>query len=331
MIELVDSFNRVHDYLRISLTDRCNLNCLYCNPAETNETSKTGILSFEELHRIIRLFVTRLGIKKIRFTGGEPFVRRDIMQFFSSLKPLKDEYNLTLGITTNGTMIRGIVRKIKESGIDYINISLDTLNKDKFRRITGKSFLNDVLASITEAQAEGFQNLKINSVIIRGINDEEINNFITHFKDAEIHLRFIEFMPSQNNSWGAQGYIRADEMKEIIETKYSLTRIEADEHSVSKNYRVNDYPLSVGFITPISHHFCGSCNRLRITAKGEFKTCLFWTRNDDVNFRNLIQYNYSDEDICALVVNSLRGKWRRHPGLSQLTKLQENNMLNTGG
>ena len=331
MIELIDNFNRVHDYLRISLTDKCNLNCIYCNPARTRESEKTELLSFEELGRIIGLFVKRLGVKKLRFTGGEPFARKDALQFIASLKPLKEEYKVTLGITTNGTLIKGKLGEIREAGIDYINISLDTLHKDKFRRVTGKSLLDDVLTSIEEAKQAGFTEIKINSVIIRGINDNEINNFIVHFKDSDVQLRFIEFMPSKDNAWGAEGYISADEITEIIRRNFTLTRIENADHSVSKNFKVNDYPLSVGLITPISHHFCSSCNRLRITAMGDFKTCLFWTRNDNVNFKNLIRYNYTDEDICALIVNSLRGKWSRHPGLSKLTQLQQNNMLKTGG
>ncbi len=331
---LTDGYNRVHDYLRISLTDKCNLNCLYCNPADykVHKLKKNEILTFDELIRLINLFTGRLGFKKIRFTGGEPLARKGIPEFFKSLRALKLKHGFETGLTTNGTLLEDKLPQLKNSGFDKLNISLDSLKRERFKYITGKDKLDDVIKSIRKAVELGFSPLKINVVVLKNVNDDEILDFVEFIKDTEINVRFIEFMPFGNNRWNREFFISSGEIKDIVETKYQLKEISERMNRVAKDYTIAGHPGKVSFISAISDHFCGTCNRLRIDAQGKMKLCLFSSGENELNFKELLNDPYlSDEDICNKISYSIYGKEKSHPGVDELMKLQENNMLSVGG
>ncbi len=238
---LKDKFNRVHDYLRISLTDKCNLNCLYCNPANSNykHLLKSELLTYDELIKLVKIFVQELGIKKIRFTGGEPLVRKDVSKFFAQISNLKQKYDFEAALTTNGTLLKEYLIKFKMFGIDRLNVSLDTLNKHKFKLITGHDSFSATMEAIIAAEQLNFLPLKINSVIMKGINDDEILDFVEFIKDKKMNIRFIEFMPFQDNHWDEKFFISSTEIKSVIEKKYELKELLNKKAYVAKDYEIS--------------------------------------------------------------------------------------------
>lgn len=333
MIQLVDRFERVHDYLRISLTDKCNLKCLYCNPSgEAEKLFQSQILSYDELLRLIKIFVKRLGAKKIRLTGGEPLARRDVMTFFETLAQFKKVNPFQLCVTTNGTLLEDKIERLKYFGLDKLNISLDSLQRGRFQQITGKDCLSSVLRSIDLAESLGFSPLKINTVVLKGINDDEILDFIGFAKDRKINIRFIEFMPFSNNRWSENSFISYDEVKNIISEKYQLAEIHHPVQRVAKDFSIVNHKATVSFISSISNHFCGSCNRLRITSSGKMKLCLFTPVLDELDLRLLLRTpTISDDEIVRFINDSLDRKKFQHPDVDELLKLEKNNMLAIGG
>jgi cyclic pyranopterin phosphate synthase len=331
-MKLIDRFGRVHDYLRISLTDKCNYNCIYCNPNNlTDETHRNDLLSFEELLRLIEFFAKELEFKKFRFTGGEPLIRKGIMEFFEKLSVLKNKYGFSTGLTTNGSLLKGKARKLKELGLDYLNISLDSLNTQKFHMITKNDELNRILKVIDESIVSGFSPLKVNAVVIKGINDNEIMNFVEYFKEKEVNLRFIEFMPFGSNEWERNGFVSYKEIRQKVKEKFELIKLPAEPNAVAKDYQMISYPLKVSFISSISEHFCSACNRVRISSTGNFRLCLFSEGEHGLNFRELFRGNYSNEEILTKIKNAMNEKWERHPEAEELTALAENNMMTIGG
>lgn len=331
-MKLIDNFNRIHDYVRISLIDKCNLNCIYCNPSNTlaNFESNKSILSYEELFRLINILVRDLEVKKIRFTGGEPLIRKDVIKFFEMISSLKKQYDLEIGITTNGTHLLDKLESLKKFGVERLNISLDTLNKTKFIAITGKDYFHDTITAIQKAILLDFKSVKVNAVIIKNINDDELNNFIEYFKSYPITLRFIEYMPFTGNQWDDSKFLSWGEMKLQIEKNFSLKEIENDG-KVSKDFFVNEAKLKIGFISSISDHFCDSCNRLRITASGQIKNCLF-SNPSGISLKSLLSdESISDEKIVEFIQNSLQSKWMKHPSADKLAALNQNNMMSIGG
>ncbi len=331
---LKDRFNRIHDYLRISLTDKCNLNCIYCNPLEhhSKKLNKNEILTFDELLRLINIFSGRLGVKKIRFTGGEPLVRKNILEFFKSVHLLKIKYGFELGLTTNGTLLDNCLQELKRYGIDKLNISLDSLKPERFQYITGKDNLNTVIRAINKAADLGFNPLKINVVVMKNVNEDEVIDFVEFAKDTNLNVRFIEFMPFGNNNWNTDGFISSEEIKNIIETKYQLEEITGTLNLIAKDYSVAGHSGKVSFISSISNHFCKSCNRLRIDARGKMKLCLFSTGTNELNFKQLLNNpQFSDENISEKILTSLYLKEETHPRVEDLLKFEENNMLSIGG
>ena len=331
---LKDSFNRIHDYLRISLTDKCNLNCIYCNPLEhqSKKLNKNKILTFDELLRLINIFSGGLGINKIRFTGGEPLVRRNILGFFKSVHLLKIKYGFELGLTTNGTLLEGNLQELKGYGIDKLNISLDSLKPERFQYITGKDNLDSVIRSINKATDLGFNPLKINVVVMKNVNEDEVIDFVEFATYTNLNVRFIEFMPFGNNNWNTDGFISSEEIKNLIETKYKLKEITGPMNIVAKDYSIAGHSGKVSFISSISDHFCKSCNRLRIDARGKMKLCLFSTGTNELNFKQLLNNSqYSDEMISEMILTSLYQKEKTHPRIEELLKFEENNMLSIGG
>ena len=334
MHKLIDSFDRVHDYLRISLTDKCNLNCIYCNPLDykINKLQRNQILSFDELLRLINIFAGKLGIKKIRFTGGEPLVRKDVLSFFQSVFSLKQKYGFESGLTTNGTLLEDKLVYLKNYGMDRLNISIDSLNPGKYKYITGKDNLIEVLRSIKKANELGFNPLKLNVVVMKNINDDEILDFVDFIIDSDMNVRFIEYMPFANNRWDKNDFISYNEIKNIIEEKYPLNEITSIKNLVAKDFSIKGHYGTVSFISSISNHFCGTCNRLRIDAQGKMKLCLFSSGENELNFKELLNDpNYNDDDISELIQKALLPKPQVHPDISELIKLEENNMLGIGG
>lgn len=334
MKKLTDKFGRVHTYLRISITDKCNLNCIYCNPSDSvlkGELSGS-ILSYEELIRLIKIFVADLGFTKIRLTGGEPLVRKNVTTLFRMLKEIKDEHPFELGITTNGILLQDKIEQFKNCGLDKINISLDTLNKKKFIAITGTDCIESVINSINKAEEIGYKPVKINTVIMKGINDDEIPDFIEYVKDRNLNLRLIEYMPFTSNGWNENVFISYNEIKSIVEKNYSLIEIDNNKHNVAKNFQIEGYKGKVSFISSISDHFCDGCNRLRITATGNLKLCLFSSPKTEIGLRSYLRdNNITDEEIAEVISSSLQLKEFKHPDIDELLQMDKNNMLRIGG
>lgn len=331
-MKLTDSFGRTHDYIRISLIDKCNLNCIYCNPNSQvfNALKNNSILSYEELIRLITILVRDCEVKKIRFTGGEPLIRKDILKFFQMLSDVKKVFPFEIGITTNGTLLEDKISSLHSFGVNRLNISLDSLNRNKFIAITGKDLLDTTLRSINKALQYNFDKVKINAVIIKNINDNELIDFIEQFKHTNLNIRFIEYMPFSGNGWDNSKFISWEEMKTIIETKYHLQEIKSDG-KVTKDFLVEGTNLKVSFISSISNHFCDGCNRLRITASGKIKNCLF-AQSEEVGLKLLLSdLSISDEEIASVILKSLQNKWLKHPTADELAKLKHNNMMSIGG
>lgn len=334
MKHLVDRFNRVHNYLRISLTDKCNLNCIYCNPKtlQRNLLHQNELLSYEELLLLIQIFLQSFGVKKIRFTGGEPLARKDVLQFFEEVSRMKNDCDFEIGLTTNGTLLEENLEALKKFGFNKLNISLDSLDRNKFTAITGSDSLHSVLRSIDKALVLGFFPLKLNAVIIRNINDSEILDFIEFIKDKDVNIRFIEFMPFTNNAWSKDGFIPSSEIRNIIEQKYQLRTLDKKLSLVSKDYELIGYKGKVSFISSISDHFCGSCNRLRITAKGKMKLCLFSNGENEIDFRKIFRNEkLSCNEIEEKIINAMKFKNEMHHEIESLMNIDQNEMISIGG
>lgn len=298
---LTDQFGRKHEYLRISLTERCNLRCFYCMPEEGIELSeKSHLMSHEEVIAIAKTFVS-MGIKKIRLTGGEPLIKKNIEKIIVELSQLP----INLGITTNGILLEKYLYLFKETGVKDINISLDTLDKKKFKEITRRDYFDRVINNINLYEANGF-NVKINNVIIKGVNDNEINDFIELTKDKEIAIRFIEFMPFDGNKWNTEKVITLKEVLSKAEEKFgseNIVVLPSKKNGTAKNFKINGYKGEFGVISTVSNPFCDSCNRIRLTANGSLKNCLFSSSET-----NLLQALRNKEDIRPLIIKNLKLK-----------------------
>jgi molybdenum cofactor biosynthesis protein A len=334
MNKLTDKYGRVHDYLRISLIDKCNLNCFYCNPKKTGVTykKKSELLDFEELLRLINLFVTKHGIQKIRFTGGEPMLRKDFPEFFREVAKLKNDYPIKFGITSNGVTLSNDLKDLYKSGLDHINISLDTLKRERFEEITGYDRIDSVLESINLAEKLGFDPVKVNTVIVNGVNDDEILDFVEFARERNINSRFIEFMPFGGNKWSDMGLLNYKEIRRKVEEKYKLKKLENDQNTVAKDFQIVGSRGRVSFISSISDHFCHKCNRLRITSSGQMKLCLFTNGKPALDFKALLsQCELSDNDLSAKISDALQSKLEKHQSVDELIKLDKNNMMAIGG
>ncbi|KAG8039189.1 hypothetical protein G9C98_003496 [Cotesia typhae] len=316
---LTDSFGRQHTYLRISLTEKCNLRCLYCMPAEGVKLTKNDkILTTDEIMRLARLFVKN-GVKKIRLTGGEPTVRRDIVDIVAQLKSIKDLESV--GMTTNGLTLTRQLPALQRAGLDALNISLDSLRKDRFEKFTRRQGFNRVLASIDLAVQLEYNPVKINCVMMRGFNDDELIDFVKLTKDRPIDVRFIEYMPFSGNNWDEVKMLSFEEMKSIIKKEFSdFQQLETPPNSTSKAYCVPGFVGQVGFITSMSQHFCYSCNRLRITADGNIKVCLFEGRSE-ISLRDAMRNGASDDDLENIIGGAVWKKKKQHAGPSQLREI----------
>ncbi|XP_046827030.1 molybdenum cofactor biosynthesis protein 1 isoform X1 [Vespa crabro] len=307
---LTDSFGRRHTYLRISITERCNLRCTYCMPAEgVKLTAKDGILKTEEIIRLADLF-TKEGICKIRLTGGEPTVRKDIVDIIAELKKLENLKQVA--ITTNGLTLTRQLPALQRAGLDGLNISLDTLKADRFERFTRRKGWAKVMASIDLAVQLGYNPVKVNCVVMRGFNDDELVHFVNMTKDRPLDIRFIEYMPFYGNEWKENKMVSFDEMKNIIRQTYpEFHALPNKSNDTSKAYQVPGFTGQIGFITSMTHNFCSSCNRLRITADGNLKVCLFEGKSE-VSLRDVLRSGGSEEDLKNIIRNAIWGKKKQH-------------------
>jgi len=309
-MSLIDSYQRRIDYLRISVTDHCNLNCLYCRPLGGRPfISHEMILRYEEILRIVRVAVG-LGVKKARVTGGEPLLRKGVADFISRLSHSGIE---DLGLTTNGILLKEFARPLREAGLNRVNISLDSLNPRNFQRITGSDGLGEVLAGIEGAREAGFEKIKINTVLIRGNNETEILDFAELAFSRGLEVRFIEYMPYLNGKeWQRDLYLTAEEVKKVINTRFLLQPVEKQEKSgVAEIYRMKDGRGTIGFISSISQHFCERCNRIRLTADGKLRNCLF--SDEEIDIRGPMRDGVSDSELAEIIRGSVKKKPERRP------------------
>ena len=300
---MLDKLNRKIDYLRISVIDRCNLRCVYCMPEEGLESiPHEEILTYEEILRICEI-VSELGIRKIKITGGEPLVRKDIVNLIRDIKNIDKIEQVTL--TTNGILLHEMLDDLYDAGIDAINISLDTLNKDNFKKITRRDGLEKVLMSIDKAYDLGIR-VKINCLAIRDFNLRELVEIASFAKDREIDVRFIELMPIGFGKKYTQ--IDNDEILSILESRFGTFEIVTEKrgNGPAKYYRNQNMKGCIGFISAISHEFCESCNRIRLTSSGFLKLCLHY--NKGIDLKEPIRNGISDEDLKKLIHDTIWNK-----------------------
>jgi GTP 3',8-cyclase len=321
MAKLVDSYDRTIDYLRISITDRCNLDCLYCTPfGGRSRRSHSEILSYEEILRITKASV-RAGISKIRITGGEPLQRRGMVGLCRMLADIDGIESLA--VTTNGILLNELAGPLSEAGVRRINVSLDTLKPERFKKITGADLLYRVLEGIEVAEKVGLNPIKINTVVMRGINDDEIEDLAELTLEKPYHVRFIELMPTQGHTKENHHslFVPMSEMVDRVKTIGNL-QLEAKTESFGPA-KLCSFPGAagkVGFIAPLSRHFCGTCNRLRLTADGKLRTCLFSAKEIDI--KGSLRKGASIEDLAFIFKQAMREKPKRHQ-LNDSTPLNE--------
>lgn len=282
MTKFLDGYNREIDYLRVAITDRCNLRCRYCMPAEGVEViDHNKILNYKEIKKIVEVGA-KLGIKKVRLTGGEPLARLGVADLVAMLKQISGVEEVSL--TTNGILLTKYGEELSAAGLDRVNISLDTLKANKFKEITLFNQHEKVLEGIQTALKLGLDPVKINVVVMKGINDDEVLDFVQFTRKYPVHVRFIEFMPSGDKKLEQEKhYLGIDKLKELIEREEKLLSTEFDTgNGPAYYYQVEDSLGTIGFITPISNHFCSKCNRLRLTTTGKLRPCLYSEKEIDL-------------------------------------------------
>lgn len=317
---LKDRFGRIHDYLRISVTDRCNLRCVYCMPEEGTEFEpEERLLTFEEIAEVVRV-LAGYGVRKLRLTGGEPLVRKNLEQLVRMLSAIDGIEDIAL--TTNAIHFASRAEKLREAGLTRINVSLDSLRADRFSLITRGGDLSRVLASLEAAHRVGLDPIKLNVVLMKGMNDDEIEDFLKLTLERSLHVRFIEYMPigHDDDGWKTK-YIS---LNTVLERCESIGwQVEAVEQSVrgngpSQNFRIAGAAGTFGLIHPVSDHFCETCNRLRLTADGNIKPCLYWS--DEFNVR---RYIGNDQALAELFFRALDVKPESHEMAKALLSEQQ--------
>ncbi len=301
---LLDSFGRIHNYLRISLTDHCNFRCSYCMPEYFYDfMPPQKLMNAEEIRKIAAVFVQQ-GIDKIRLTGGEPLVRKDFEDILFGLSQLKTE----LLITTNGALMHNHIDAFKKAGIRTVNVSLDSLRRDRFFEITKRDLFDQVWANIMLLLENDFR-VKINAVALSGYIEHEIIHFIRLTKSFPIHVRFIEFMPFAGNNWDQSRVITAKQLLDMVVQEFDIVKLNDEPHATAKKYKVLNYEGTFAFITTMSNQFCGECNRLRLTADGKIKNCLFGKEELD-----LLSALRRGDDFSQLIQQSVKNKYQAMGG-----------------
>jgi len=306
--DLIDPFDRVVRDLRISVTDRCNFRCTYCMPEEGMQwMPRSEILTFEEIERLARICVEQYGFDGIRLTGGEPTIRANITRLVSKLAAL----GVDLAMTTNGATLRNLASGLREAGLNRINISLDTLDRDKFFRMTRRDELANVLDGIAAAKQAGFERIKINAVVERGTNDDEIVDLARFGRDEGIEVRFIEFMPlDASDAWQRAQVVGQDEIVAAIAAEWQIEVVPARGAAPAKVWRYLDGNGTVGVIPTVTKPFCGDCDRVRLTADGQFRTCLF--ASDEFDLRDAMRNGETDDQIARRIEAAVGTKWAGH-------------------
>ena len=307
---LIDTYNRKIDYIRISVTDRCNLRCIYCMPSEgVREITHSEILTYEEIIRILSI-ATNLGIKKVRITGGEPLVRKGLPYLIKTISNLGAIEEISL--TTNGVLLKRFARELKEAGLNRLNISLDSMDPKRYEEITKGNNLSDVWEGIRAAEELGFSPIKINMVPIRGFNDNEIKEFAALTFNKPYHIRFIEFMPTgAKDIWSKEKYISTKELKEAISGLGELKPIKNEWGSgPAKNFKLLNAKGVIGFISAVSDHFCAGCNRLRLTSDGKLRPCLF--SDSEIDLKKALREGCDDDELQRLLLLGLQIKPEKH-------------------
>ncbi|WP_136481455.1 GTP 3',8-cyclase MoaA [Cognatitamlana onchidii] len=313
---LKDTHGRDHAYLRISLTERCNLRCTYCMPADGVQLSpKSHLMTYEEIYDIAKTFVDH-GVTKIRLTGGEPLVRKDIPVILEKLATLPVE----LSITSNAVIIDRFIDDLKRNGIKKVNVSLDSLDEGKFKHITRRHEFKRVYNNILLLVKEGFT-VKVNAVLMKGFNDDEIIDFINFTKNLPVSIRFIEFMPFDGNKWDISKMVSYAKVMEYVNEAYhkdDILRLKDAPNDTSKNYKIKGYQGSFAIISSVTNPFCDSCNRLRLTANGQLKNCLFSATESD-----LLTTLRAGKSIEPIIQKAVRAKFKARGGMDTLEKLQK--------
>jgi cyclic pyranopterin phosphate synthase len=307
--QLIDTFGRIHNNLRISVTDRCNLRCTYCMPEEVVFMDRAELLTFEEIAHFVRVAVP-LGIDKVRLTGGEPLMRRDLPRLVALLRAIDGIRDI--GLTTNGLLLAGQAQALWDAGLRRINISLDTLDPERFRQVTRRDGLDKVLDGIFAAKKAGFDPVKINAVSMRGLTEEEVVPLARFARQHGLEMRFIEYMPIGADNWERGKVYFAHEILEQIERDVAplAPAKDYDPRAPAMDFEYADGGGRVGIIASVSRPFCMSCNRVRLTADGKVRNCLFAL--DEVDVKALIRGGAPDEAIAEVIRTNVYSKWEGH-------------------
>jgi GTP 3',8-cyclase len=307
---LVDSFGRPHNNLRISVTDRCNIRCVYCMPEQVEFLPRAQLLSFEEIERFVRIAVT-LGIDKIRLTGGEPLVRRDIPLLIEKLVAIPGVKDV--GLTTNGILLAPVARSLRDAGLKRINISLDTMDPAKFLQLTRRTGLEQVIEGILAAEEAGFDPVKVNAIAMRGVTEDDVVPLAQFARDHGLELRFIEYMPLDGGHlWEREKVLFAADIIDLLERGIGPMSpvVDQDPRAPALDYDWVDGGGRLGFIASVSRPFCLSCNRIRLTSDGKLRNCLFALEETDI--RALLRAGASDSTIAGAIRDSVASKWEGH-------------------
>jgi len=311
---LIDSYGRIATSLRISITDRCNFRCTYCMPDGIQHwLPRQEVLTFDEIERVAAICINRFGIKKLRITGGEPTVRADLPTLVAKLSRLATyaDHQVDIAMTTNGATLSLLAAPLYEAGLHRLNISLDTLRKERFLQITGQDRLDSVLEGIEAARSVGYQSIKINTVVMSGVNDDEVVDLATFARERSLQARFIEFMPLDGQGrWNQGSVVRATDIIGMIDAVYPLERLPRRGSGPADIYSYRDGSGEVGIIASVTQPFCASCDRIRLTAEGKLRTCLF--AHDEYDLRDMLRSGASDDQIATRIKEIVLTKWAGH-------------------
>ncbi len=324
---MIDRFGRKHTYLRVSVTDRCNFRCVYCMPPEGIAwRERDEILDYEEIVRLTRL-MAEMGVDKVRLTGGEPTVRKNVEWLIAEVARVPGVRSLLM--TTNGFRLPKMAAAYREAGLTGLNVSLDTLRPDRFREITRTDKFETVWEGIQAALELGFSPMKINVVAMAGVNEDELLDFVELTREQKLNVRFIEFMPFDDNGWTKGALYPYRKMREDIERVHPLEPVPAEPTAVAKDFRVPGFKGTVSFVTSMTEDFCGSCNRIRLTAEGALKPCLFSPL--EVSLRDPMRRGASDDELAEIIVSTVLRKPKGHEELDVLPLLKNRAMVSIGG
>ncbi len=313
---LTDTFGRKHNYLRISLTERCNLRCTYCMPADGIVLSpKAHIMTYEEIYTIAKEFVDH-GVTKIRLTGGEPLIRKDAAQIIEKLASLP----VQLTLTTNGVIVDKFIDLFKKCGIKTLNVSLDSLDATKNKEITRRNYFDKVYQNILLLVKEGFH-VKVNCVLMKGFNDNEIIDFINLSKNLPLHVRFIEFMPFDGNQWNMDKLVSLKEILSEVNSNFKeneIIKLKDAPNDTTKSYQIEGYQGTFAIISSVTNPFCDGCNRIRLTANGQIKNCLFSSKESD-----LLTPLREGNSISPIIQKTIQSKFKIRSGMDTIDKFKK--------